>query len=83
MQLKSGGLALKSAAKSNEKLVTQKYETLFLSWMPFTANINKSMGLKETSANNSFEFDDFLRLPVFQDLRQPLDRPKLVGDRKS
>ena len=29
------GLAWKSAAKSNEKLVNQKYATLFLSWMPF------------------------------------------------
>ena len=29
----SVGLAWKSAAKSNEKLVNQKYATLFLSWM--------------------------------------------------
>jgi hypothetical protein len=29
------GLARKSAANSNEKLVNQKYATLFLSWMPF------------------------------------------------
>ena len=28
-------LVKKSAAKSNEKLVNQKYATLFLSWMPF------------------------------------------------
>ena len=32
----SVGLAWKSAAKSNEKLVNEKYATLFLSWMPFT-----------------------------------------------
>ena len=31
----SVALAWKSAAKSNEKLVNQKYATLFLSWMPF------------------------------------------------
>ena len=32
----SVGLAWKSAAKSNEKLIIQKYATLFLSWMPFS-----------------------------------------------
>ena len=31
----SVGLAWKLATKSNEKLVNQKYETPFLSWMPF------------------------------------------------
>ena len=31
----SVGLVWKSAAKSNEKLVNQKYATLFISWMPF------------------------------------------------
>ena len=35
LQLMSVGLAWKSVAKSNEKLVNQKYATLFLSWMPF------------------------------------------------
>ena len=34
--LMSLGSAWKSAAKSNEKLVNQKYATLFLSWMPFS-----------------------------------------------
>ena len=29
------GLAWKSVAKSDEKLVNQKYATLFLYWMPF------------------------------------------------
>ena len=29
------GLALKSAAKSNKKLVNQNFAILFLSWMPF------------------------------------------------
>ena len=33
----SVGLAWKSAAKSNEKLVNQKYAPLFLSWMPFNS----------------------------------------------
>ena len=32
----SVGLAWKSAAKSNKKLVNQKYQTLFLSWMAFS-----------------------------------------------
>ena len=31
----SVGLALKSAVKSNEKLVNQKYATLKLSWKPY------------------------------------------------
>ena len=35
LQLMSVGLAWKSVAKSDEKLVNQKYATLFLSWMPF------------------------------------------------
>ena len=35
LQLMSVGLAWKSDAISNEKLVNQKYTTLFLSWMPF------------------------------------------------
>jgi hypothetical protein len=35
LQLMSVELAWKSAAKNNEKLVIQKYATLFLSWMPF------------------------------------------------
>ena len=30
----SVGLVWKSAAKSNEKLANQKYETMLLSWMP-------------------------------------------------
>ena len=34
----SVGLAWKSAAKSNDKLVNQKYATLFLSRMPFSGN---------------------------------------------
>ena len=38
----SVGLAWKSAAKSNEKLVNQKYVTLFLSWRPFNALLNCS-----------------------------------------
>ena len=29
-------MGLAPAAKSNEKLVNQKYATLFLSWMPFS-----------------------------------------------
>ena len=32
----SVGLAWKAAEKSKEKLVNQKYATLFLSWMPFS-----------------------------------------------
>ena len=39
LQLMSLGLAWKSAAKSNEKLLNQKYATLFLSWMPFSSNM--------------------------------------------
>ena len=35
LQLISVRLAWKSAAKSNDKLVNQKYAPLFLSWMPF------------------------------------------------
>ena len=35
LQLMSVGLAWKLAAKSNERLVNQKYATLFLSWMLF------------------------------------------------
>ena len=37
----SMGLAWKSAAKSNEKIVNQKYATLFLSWMPFSKKYGK------------------------------------------
>ena len=36
LKLMSVGLAWKSAAKSNEKLVNQNYATLFLSWMPLS-----------------------------------------------
>ena len=46
LQLMSVGLAWKSAAKNNEKLVNQKYATLFLTWMPiiwifFILNLSK------------------------------------------
>ena len=38
-QLMSVGLAWKSAAKNNEKLVNQKYATVFLSWLPLMSKI--------------------------------------------
>ena len=46
----SVGLAWKSAAKINEKLVNQKYATLFLSWMPF------NYSLKNTCTSIKFVF---------------------------
>ena len=56
-------LAKKLAAKSDEKLVNQKFATLqSLSCMPFRANINKSLGLNETSANNSFDLTNFFQI---------------------
>ena len=48
----SEGLAWKSAAKSNEKLVNQKYATLFLSWMPFNDLTNLGQIRQEGSKND-------------------------------
>ena len=45
----SVGLAWKSATKSNEELVNQKYATLFLSWMSF-----KDLSVQ----NNQLAIDD-------------------------
>ena len=51
----SGVLAWKLAAKSNEKLVNQRYATLYLSWMPFTYyfSLNKSFVLQMTNFNSN------------------------------
>ena len=38
----SVGLAWKSAAKSNERLVNQNYAKLFLYWMPFSDGGDKA-----------------------------------------
>ena len=47
------GLAWKSAAKSNEKLVYQKYAILFLSWMSF--NDLKNLGqMRQEGSKNDF-----------------------------
>ena len=53
LQLMSEGLAWKSAAKSNEKLVYQKYAILFLSWMSF--NDLKNLGqMRQEGSKNDF-----------------------------
>ena len=43
LQLMSVGLACKSAAKSDEKLVNQNYKTLFLSWMPLITQMKAAI----------------------------------------
>ena len=48
----SVGLAWKSAGKSNEKLVNQKYATLFLSWMPFMHVIKNNLNTSDTKLNS-------------------------------
>ena len=49
----SVGLAWKSAAKSNKKLVNQKYAKLFLSWILF--NDLKNLGqMRQEGSKNDF-----------------------------
>jgi hypothetical protein len=48
-------LALQSAAKSNEKLVNQKYATIFLSWLPFK-NASKFQIWQGSKCQNQKQF---------------------------
>jgi hypothetical protein len=50
----SAGLASTSAAKSNEKLINQKYATLSSSWMPFKSFKKSTYLLKCSNLSTTY-----------------------------